>query len=70
VDLYIAQPDLDESIQVISTAPASSRAFFRHELAARSTSGRNRLPLARTLLAQLNLAPQLQPFYFVVGRKC
>jgi hypothetical protein len=70
VDLYVAQPDFDESIHVVSTAPASSRAFFRHELAARSASGRNRLPLARRLLAELNLAPHLQPFYFVVARKC
>jgi hypothetical protein len=70
VDLYVAQPDFDESIHVVSTASASSRAFFRHELAARSASGRNRLPLARRLLAELNLAPHLQPFYFVVGRKC
>jgi len=70
VDLYVAQPDFDQSVHVVSTAPASSRAFFRHELAARSASGRNRLPLARRLLAELNLAPHLQPFYFVVARKC
>lgn len=70
VDLYFAQPDFDESIHVVSIAAASSRAFFRHELAARDVSGRNRLPLARRLLAELNLAPQLQPYYFVIARKC
>jgi hypothetical protein len=70
VDLYFAQPDFDESVHVVSIAPASSRAFFRHELAAREVSGRNRLPLARRLLAELNLAPQLQPYYFVIARKC
>ena len=70
VDLYFAQPDFDESIHVVSIASASSRAFFRHELAAREVSGRNRLPLARRLLAELNLAPQLQPYYFVIARKC
>jgi len=70
VDLYFAQPDVDESIHVVSIAPASSRAFFRHELAARDVSGRNRLPLARRLLAELNLAPQLQPYYLVIARKC
>lgn len=70
VDLYFAQPDFDESIHVVSIASASSRAFFRHELAARDVSGRNRLPLARRLLAELNLAPHLQPYYFVIARKC
>lgn len=70
VDLYFAQPDFDESIHVVSIASVSSRAFFRHELAARDVSGRNRLPLARRLLAELNLAPQLQPYYFVIARKC
>ena len=70
VDLYFAQPDLDESIHVVSIAPASSRAFFRHELAARDVSGRNRLPLARRLLAELNLAAHLQPYYFLIARKC
>ena len=70
VDLYFAQPDFDESIHVVSIASASSRAFFRHELAARDVSGRNRLPLARKLLAELNLASQVQPYYFVIARKC
>lgn len=70
VDLYFAQPDLDKSIHVVSIAPASSRAFFRHELAARDVSGRNRLPLARRLLAELNLAAHLQPYYVLIAHKC
>ncbi|MEP6997746.1 MAG: hypothetical protein ABI900_08860 [Betaproteobacteria bacterium] len=69
VDLYVAQPDLDEPAYVISTAPASSRAFFRHEVVARKASGRDRFPVARTVLAELNLAPYLQPFFVMVGKK-
>jgi hypothetical protein len=69
VDLYVVQPDIDEPAYAVSMAPASARAFFRHELMARKTSGRNRLPIARAVLAELNLAPYLQPFLVVVGTK-
>jgi len=69
VDLYVVQPDIDEPAYAISVAPASARAFFRHELMARRTSGKNRLPLARAVLAELNLSPYLQPFLVVVGTK-
>jgi predicted methyltransferase len=69
VELYVVQPDIENPAYAISMAPASARAFFHHELMARKTSGRNRLPIVRAVLAQLNLAPYLQPFLVVVGTK-
>lgn len=69
VDLYVVQPDIDRPAYAISMAPVSARAFFRHEFMARKTSGRDRLPIARALLAKLNLAPYLQPFLVAVGTK-
>ena len=68
-DLYVVQPDLDDPAYVISTATASSRPFFCHEAAARKASGRGRFPFVRTALAELNLAPYLQPFFVLVGKK-
>jgi SAM-dependent methyltransferase len=70
VELYVAHPDLDKTVSAVSIAKASSEAFFRHELAARKASGRDRLAIARRVLAELNLAPHLQPFLFMIGRKC
>ncbi len=69
VELYVVQPDIDDPAHAVAMAPASARAFFRHELMARRASGRNRLPIARAVLAELNLAPYLQPFLVVVGTK-
>lgn len=69
VDLYVVQPDIDEPVYAVSTAPASARAFFRHEVMARKASGTDRFPLARAVLAELGLAPYLQPFLVVVGTK-
>jgi hypothetical protein len=69
LDLYIVQPDLDEPAYAISTARASSRAFFLHEAIARKVSGRARLSVARMALAKLNLTAYLQPYFVMVGNK-
>ena len=70
VSLYAVQPSLDDPVDVVSFAPASSRAFFQHEALARKSSGRDRFASARTLLARAGLTPYLHPFFVVIARKC
>jgi len=70
VSLYAVQPSLDDPVDVVSFAPASSRPFFQHEALARKSSGRDRFASARTLLASAGLTPYLHPFFVVIARKC
>ena len=70
VSLYAVRPSLDNPVDVVCLAPASSRAFFRREALARKSSGRDRFAPARTLLAALGLTPYLQPLFVLIARKC
>jgi len=69
VEIFVLRPDLEEPEYAVSTAWPSARAFFRHEALSRQASGQDRWPLARTLLARLNLAVHLQPYLMIVAKR-